>query len=81
LLAALLGLVFLFQKNREMQWVPISIYLTSIYICLVYIATQADPRYSFPLRPELYICATYFMCNLVRYLKTMNSPVNALDSG
>ena len=73
LLFAAAGIIFLPRKKQEKRWIPVVIYLSSIYISLVYIVTQADPRYSFPLRPELYLCATYFLASLVAVIRSRNN--------
>ncbi|QFU75307.1 hypothetical protein EY643_06380 [Halioglobus maricola] len=39
---------------------PMILCITLLYITFVYLATQSDPRYSFPLRGPLYILAIYF---------------------
>jgi hypothetical protein len=61
LLGALLGLGLLFVEHREDRLVPTLLYLTLLYISLIYIITQSEPRYSIPLRAELYLCFAYFL--------------------
>lgn len=73
LLFAVAGIMFLSRKQQEKRWIPTVIYLSVVYTSLVYIVTQADPRYSFPLRPELYLCATYFLASLVGIIRTRNN--------
>ena len=61
LLGVLFGLGFLLAEHREDRVVPALLYLSLIYISLVYIISQSEPRYSIPLRAELYLCFTYFL--------------------
>jgi hypothetical protein len=44
-------------------------YITVAYVSLVYIATQAAPRYSIPLRPELYLSASFSLYYLAGWVK------------
>jgi 4-amino-4-deoxy-L-arabinose transferase-like glycosyltransferase len=37
------------------------IIITTLYISAVYVVTQADARYSVPLRPEMYLMAIFFI--------------------
>jgi hypothetical protein len=66
---ALLGVCsirYIHDKGR----VPfIAVVAVTAYFTAVYSATQADPRYSFPLRPELYLCATVGLLQLSRLTK------------
>jgi 4-amino-4-deoxy-L-arabinose transferase-like glycosyltransferase len=61
LLGTLFGLVFLFSTGGKHTIVPACLYATLIYVSLVYVISQSEPRYSIPLRPELYLCFTYFL--------------------
>ena len=61
LLGALFGLAFLLAEHKEVRVVPALLYITLIYISLVYVVSQSEPRYSIPLRAELYLCFTYFL--------------------
>lgn len=61
LLFACLGLIFLTRPCNDKRWIVVTIYSSTISVSLVYVASQADPRYSFPLRPELYLCASFFI--------------------
>ena len=67
--AAILGTIFLFRKNSDESANAAMIYGCLFYVSLVYVVTQAEPRYSIPLRSELYICATYFLWNTVESYK------------
>jgi len=61
LLGAVVGLGFLLAKSKESRLVPALLYISLIYISLVYVVFQSEPRYSIPLRAELYLCFTYFL--------------------
>lgn len=58
---AILGLYFLFRRRPPGTDTPAFLYISIVYISAVYVLTQAAPRYSVPLRPELYLCAVYFL--------------------
>ena len=65
---ALLGLFFLFfVKERNMAIIPL--YSIVIYVSAVYVCLQAEPRYSIPLRPEMYLCAMFFLSHLMKRVK------------
>lgn len=60
-LSAFLGLIFIWKGRSDVLLVPRLLYLSVVYVSLVYVATQSAPRYSIPLRPEVYICAVFFL--------------------
>ncbi len=60
-IGGLLGLFYLFSEDKENLVTPLLLYVVLLYVGAVYVITQSEPRYSFPLRPELYICATFFL--------------------
>jgi 4-amino-4-deoxy-L-arabinose transferase-like glycosyltransferase len=66
-----IGLVVANHRNSANSLVPMITYGTMCSISLVYIATQAEPRYSVPLRPELYLTATYFIWQLYEWVKNV----------
>lgn len=53
--------------------VPLVSYAVLLAISGVYILTQAEPRYSVPLRPELYLTASFFIWQACEYLKALRS--------
>jgi len=60
----LLGFIVLcltFRREDDRSVVALAIYLVTGYVSLVYIVSQAEARYSIPLRPEMYLCAAYFL--------------------
>ena len=58
LILALLGVGFsIFSRDAQPALIMMSAIL--VYTSGVYIVTQAAPRYSIPLRPEMYILAVY----------------------
>jgi len=68
---AMLGLFFIFRTRLDYKnTVAITIYTTTIYISAVYVLLQADSRYSIPLRPEMYLCAMFFVENLIGIAKS-----------
>jgi 4-amino-4-deoxy-L-arabinose transferase-like glycosyltransferase len=70
-IGGLLGLFYLFIDHKENRVEPLILYLSVFYVSAVYILTQSEPRYSIPLRPELYLCATYFFWRTSTLLKEM----------
>lgn len=56
-LCAILGVYC--WKNTKIE--VLLIILSVVYISAVYVVTQADSRYSVPLRPEMYLLAMYFL--------------------
>jgi 4-amino-4-deoxy-L-arabinose transferase-like glycosyltransferase len=69
---ALIGFGFAFASIKA-EPVPILIYCTVFYISGVYIITQAEPRYSIPLRPELYLLATYTLVKITQVLARLRT--------
>lgn len=67
---AVMGIFFLFKDTNLIPYIPIFIYITLIYISAVYAVTQSEPRYSIPLRPEMYLCAVFFISKTFEYLKS-----------
>ncbi|MFC1831019.1 ArnT family glycosyltransferase [Thermodesulfobacteriota bacterium] len=61
------GIFFLLKNKGVANCIPAFLYITIIYISAVYIVTQAEPRYSIPLRPEIYLAATFFMSQLSQF--------------
>lgn len=68
LLGAIFGLVFLFSDGSKNAIVPACLYATLLYVSLVYVISQSETRYSIPLRPELYLCFTYFLWHTVKWI-------------
>ena len=59
--------IFYAIKNKDLTtFLP---YILLIYVCMVYIATQSEARYSIPIRPVIYLCASFFLSNLLTTLK------------
>lgn len=56
-----LGLIYVMRDRSQRVEVPLFIYTSLITISLVYIILQAEARYSVPLRPELYLGASFFL--------------------
>lgn len=69
--SALLAGIFIWrERKRSPTPTVLAIYISTLYITAVYVLTQSEPRYSIPFRPELYICATYFLVSLYRALQS-----------
>jgi hypothetical protein len=69
---AVFGLFFVCrqaQKTDPAATVPLFLYIALVYISSVYVVAQAEPRYSVPLRPEMYLCAVYCLSEIVRYFR------------
>lgn len=64
LLLGLVALIVVWHEKTEARYTMI-VLLTAAWCCsAVYIITQAEPRYSIPLRPLLYIAATYTLSRI-----------------
>jgi hypothetical protein len=61
LIGCILGIGYLLTRKQPQSVMPALLYLTLLYVSAVYVISQSEPRYSIPLRPELYICATFFL--------------------
>lgn len=61
LIVALIGLLFLIRDyfENKSNIAVITLYVCTLYVSAVYVVLQSEPRYSIPLRPELYLCAIY----------------------
>ncbi len=68
---AIMGGILLFKSINSMPHTPIFLYITLIYVSAVYVVTQSEPRYSIPLRPEMYLCAVFFISKTFEYLKSI----------
>jgi hypothetical protein len=81
LLGALFGLGFLMAEHKEDRVVPALLYISLIYVSLVYIISQSEPRYSIPLRAELYLCFTYFLWRAFSWIESrrQKSRLNAVQ--
>lgn len=71
LLGSIIGLVFLYGKGSNGTMVPALLYIALIYVSLIYVISQSEPRYSIPLRPELYLCFSYFLWQLFSLIGRM----------
>ena len=76
LLFSLAGLIFLlirwkssFYKHNFWWDSPILLYIVMIYITIIYSIFAPWPRYSVPLRPELYLTAIWGLATTVEQLK------------
>lgn len=76
LVGALLGAVILLAEGKSASPVPALLYVTLIYISAVYVASQAEARYSIPLRAELYICFAYFLWRVSTWLGRLRDSQN-----
>ena len=66
---AFIGAFFLFVNKKPTFSTPIFLYVTLFYISSVYIITQSEPRYSIPLRPEMYLCAVFLISRCSDYIR------------
>jgi hypothetical protein len=71
LVGAVLGLGFLYRRSGKSTVLPMLLYIALIYVSLIYILSQSEPRYSIPLRAELYICFTFFLWQVFRWVGRM----------
>jgi hypothetical protein len=49
----------------------IAVYVMVVYVSAVYVILQAEPRYSIPLRPAMYLCAMFGLWKISRLTKTL----------
>lgn len=64
--------ILIFQRWRQTP--ALFTALALVYISCVYIATQAETRYSIPLRPEMYLLAVYFIYQLINTAGRQSKP-------
>jgi hypothetical protein len=68
LIVTLLGLAFLFRGGGKGGWMARLLYIALLYVSLIYVLSQSEPRYSIPLRSELYLCFTFTIWQVFRWL-------------
>ena len=75
LTSALLGAILLVSGRSSLPdaTVPVLTYAVLISVSAVYVLTQAEPRYSIPLRPELYLAAVFFIWQVTDYLARLRA--------
>ncbi|MFC1577561.1 ArnT family glycosyltransferase [Thermodesulfobacteriota bacterium] len=74
---ATLGVIFIFKKIRHPQdEMAIAVYVMLVYVSAVYVILQAEPRYSIPLRPAMYLCAMFGLWQISRLTKTLFNSIN-----
>jgi 4-amino-4-deoxy-L-arabinose transferase-like glycosyltransferase len=76
---AILSIIFYVKesnRNSENNVIFIMIYITAFYISSVCVLAQSEARYSIPLRPEMYLCAVFFISKVFSYLKLKSSSIN-----
>ncbi len=67
--AAFLGGIWLLtKKDRDQNWVVLTLYVPLCYMTFMYVVLHTDGRYSVPLRPEMYLCAVYAIHKLVVFI-------------
>jgi 4-amino-4-deoxy-L-arabinose transferase-like glycosyltransferase len=74
-----------FKSHQDIMDTPILLLAFGIYYTIIYSIFSPWPRYSVPLRPQLYICATwsavYIGNRLLRRIKGMNAGRSAMGAG
>jgi len=83
LLFGLLGLIYIFlsKKLNDSDYMAIFIYSLIFSISAIYVILQAEPRYSIPLRPELYLCAVFFIAKTWHLLRLISADLNRSSVG
>lgn len=66
---AIVGILLWRKNSQGRDNLPVFIYITTIYISAIYVVTQSEARYSIPLRPEMYLCAVFFMSRVFTLYK------------
>jgi len=68
--AALFAWVFLLRDAKPTERFHLQVlYSVLIYVSAIYVVLQSEARYSVPLRPEMYLCASFFIMRLTTALK------------
>jgi hypothetical protein len=49
----------------------IAVYVMAVYVSAVYVILQAEPRYSIPLRPAMYLCAMFGLWQISHLTKSL----------
>lgn len=78
---AILGMIVCavkFSKRNDNASIPTFLFLSLLYISAVYVITQAEARYSIPLRPEMYLCAFYLISTVAEVLRKSGGPKHNL---
>jgi 4-amino-4-deoxy-L-arabinose transferase-like glycosyltransferase len=75
LIFALIGLIIVWAPVSGGRIVASSIYAVLVYTSAVYLATQSDPRYSFPLRYEMYLTGTWCAWQLFVFLQGLGNRI------
>lgn len=76
---ALIGffLMVAYREEKRSRLVQVVLYAILIYVSLVYIALQSEPRYSIALRPEMYLAAIFAITKISEILsRKRESPIN-----
>ena len=67
-----LGILFIFKKIRRPEdEMVIAVYVMAVYVSAVYVILQAEPRYSIPLRPAMYLCAMFGLWQISHWTKSL----------
>lgn len=81
LAAALAGLYLLLRdllrRRRSLLSPPVLVYAVPVYMTLVHMVFQAEPRYSIPLRPQLYLAAFWAAAEATRRIAARRRPTHA----
>ena len=68
LAVSIVGLGFLYRRDSKNSLLPILLYIALVYVSLIYVLSQSEPRYSIPLRSEIYICFTFAIWQVSSWL-------------
>ena len=67
---AISGLFFLAACKQGKPGLDVMmLYAVSLYVSAVYVVFQSEPRYSIPLRPEMYLCASFALWKAGRIVR------------
>jgi len=76
---SVLGIFYLLKNGERAQVVLIFNYVVLVYMSFVYVVTQAEPRYSIPFRPEMYLCAVFFLSKTTEYLSSIRDRIRQVN--
>ena len=77
---AIFSICFFRFSATKADDIPVFLYILLVYVSSVYVISQAEPRYSIPLRPEMYLCALFFLSRFTELLIKPFRQVEAVNT-
>lgn len=83
LIVAFLGILLVCYRYRyyfkHMDSVPLMLWITIVYITIVYTIFAPWPRYSIPFRPELYVWTLWVIVTISNYVYRKVKPIHGTE--